>query len=1169
MRSLFLWVMLLAAGCAGETPEGLYPTEHTGGPEVIWDVFAKPLPLIPLPNDAATRPSDDSPTGIRLNISLQADTRFERRMRHGFNQLDGFGTYGPIYVQFDVPLDVEDLWERHNGGPWPQGGSARDDFRDDAVFLLNVDPSCKRFGEEVALDMGRGRFPVVLDKQSIVKGDPSAPEGITIQDRNVAFDNDPHTLSNNLLFEERNEDKNGNGHLDPGEDTDHDGHLDIPNFMDPNACEDHSIGSLQRDQCIVDQLLTFYDREDNTLILRPVWPLEERCTHAVVLTKRLKGTNGLPVQSPFPQVNHAEQTTGLAPLVPLLSRYELSVEDIAFAWSFKTGSMTHDLEALRKGLYGHGPFARLKDEFPTSSLEWYVPQEGERSGAVLKGACAGLTLSKAWDELINEWIPNLCALDADFSHLGGVFHGTFQAPNLMVNKEGMGDEFYPMDSKESWDLDASKGEATYGSQEVTFWCFLPREKADVTCEEHNPEGIPFCKPYPVVFYSHGYGGSRAGLQDSVGRAASMGFASCSMDAYGHGGNRQRLSYPNGILEKKFSPFGAQEMETIMLRGRDRDLNNDGIPDPGGDFWTNDIFHTRDMLRQTVLEWMQFIRIIRSFDGIATNESGELLGDPDLDGVVDLGGPKTVLGLWGISLGGIVAGILKGAEPSLNAASPNAGGAGLTDIGVRSIQAGVPEAVILPILGTLLVGSMEQDPHQNPLPGAALVLAFRVNDVGNSALLPFHEVQGVQVGDKVIVENLDKPLKRAEAYITQRGTLRLSVAADALGPLERRPLLGLEGADTGPRDIENPVDFGDRLQVTIYQGNSGTIREVVNTFDRDLLFQGSRYRENTSLVALQEGLGYQRNTPDFRRFLGIAQHALDPADPAIWAAKVAVDPIDASYDPNWTEEWKGGHTRVLYMPTLGDPQVPINTGIAEARVGGLFGSWIRDKKLSPEYGWRALFRPDSRFGHSIEHELISRFVVEGVDRLERFGKTHPHLPHQQVLYDVDDYGDGATQWSCIQEESWAGDWDKHNCPEELIQSNQSFQVPTAEPGKTIRAVMERQEGRFDSVRMPLIRPTGQHGIYNPQPFRPFDADTHMSNYTLRFLGSGGARVDHVEGCDCSSLGAASWQLQGEPTLGLEGTDGACETKDLKVCSPACAKAWGIQGFSEPNACSPPE
>ena len=32
---------------------------------------------------------------------------------------------------------------------------------------------------------------------------------------------------------------------------------------------------------------------------------------------------------------------------------------------------------------------------------------------------------------------------------------------------------------------------------------------DTTCSAGNPEGTPFCKPYPVVMYGHGYGGSRA------------------------------------------------------------------------------------------------------------------------------------------------------------------------------------------------------------------------------------------------------------------------------------------------------------------------------------------------------------------------------------------------------------------------------------------------------------------------------------------------------------------------------------------------------------------------------------------------------------------------------------------------------------------------------------
>ena len=59
------------------------------GPMVRWDLGARPLPEIPLPNDVATFPDRTSPTGVRLNASLVAPTAFESRLREGFDSLDG------------------------------------------------------------------------------------------------------------------------------------------------------------------------------------------------------------------------------------------------------------------------------------------------------------------------------------------------------------------------------------------------------------------------------------------------------------------------------------------------------------------------------------------------------------------------------------------------------------------------------------------------------------------------------------------------------------------------------------------------------------------------------------------------------------------------------------------------------------------------------------------------------------------------------------------------------------------------------------------------------------------------------------------------------------------------------------------------------------------------
>ena len=68
--------------------------------------------------------------------------------------------------------------------------------------------------------------------------------------------------------------------------------------------------------------------------------------------------------------------------------------------------------------------------------------------------------------------------------------------------------------------------------------------------------------------------------------------------------------------------------------------------------------------------------------------GQKLFDIDGDGHPDIGGPNTIIGAWGISLGGVITGVLAGAEPGLDTVSPNAGEIGLADVAVRSTQSGV-------------------------------------------------------------------------------------------------------------------------------------------------------------------------------------------------------------------------------------------------------------------------------------------------------------------------------------------------------------------------------------------------------------------------------------------------------------------------------------------------
>ncbi|MBM4398576.1 MAG: hypothetical protein FJ087_23185, partial [Deltaproteobacteria bacterium] len=214
--SIAIAVPLLAAAC-GEAPAGLRPTPAGNGPRIVYDVTAKPLPEIPMPNDVATRPDPSSATGKRLNVSLQATTRAETKLRNKVDQLDGFGVFSPISVRFDDPaarakgqpaIDLAKVRDRIAGAP---GKGPDHDPANDPILLVCVDRSSPDFGAVVPLDAGQGNFPIVLEWPW------------------QYWDQDEHRDSVNLLFETHDEDANENGRLDPYEDIDFDGVLDRPN----------------------------------------------------------------------------------------------------------------------------------------------------------------------------------------------------------------------------------------------------------------------------------------------------------------------------------------------------------------------------------------------------------------------------------------------------------------------------------------------------------------------------------------------------------------------------------------------------------------------------------------------------------------------------------------------------------------------------------------------------------------------------------------------------------------------------------------------------------------------------------------------------------------------------------------------------------------------------
>ncbi|PIW02698.1 MAG: hypothetical protein COW42_00265, partial [Deltaproteobacteria bacterium CG17_big_fil_post_rev_8_21_14_2_50_63_7] len=176
----------------------------------------------------------------------------------------------------------------------------------------------------------------------------------------------------------------------------------------------------------------------------------------------------------------------------------------------------------------------------------------------------------------------------------------------------------------------------HAPQRVTWWCAVPRK-------ELNPNPG---QPFPVVFYSHGYTSARLEMLGFAGSHARAGLATCAFDAQGHGLVLDKSISENPLVKILMDTYDLQMILTSLTHGRARDLNNDTVLDAGGDYWSANTFHTRDVVRQSVVDWLMMVRILRSFDGtrrwkLTDDEDSVALvgiaGDFDGDGKVDIGG----------------------------------------------------------------------------------------------------------------------------------------------------------------------------------------------------------------------------------------------------------------------------------------------------------------------------------------------------------------------------------------------------------------------------------------------------------------------------------------------------------------------------------------------------
>jgi len=953
--SLTALLPLCAAACLSPESTGL----HRAAPAattVKLDFFHRPLPEIPLPIDLATRHDPASPTGLRINASMLAPTQMERTVRRMIDQLDGWGTLQPIVVPFSGPLDVRSVLAAHR--------DARYGFDDDVVYLVNVDRDSKHFGKLHALDFGNGSYPVALERLNQYW--PNDPRGFTVS---LAFEEADEDVNENGVLD-LGEDADGDGQLGPGEDldgdgvldgpedTDADGLLDAPNYLPGAAPAMADLGARY------DALMTFYERQTNTLLMRPMEPLDERTTYAVVVTRRLKDESGQSVGSPYPFINHAAQTHALSALPDVLPA-GLTLDDVAFAFAFTTQSSTSDMIAVRDGLYGHGVQKQLGEEYPPELKSLLRLRDRDRFP---QGKNLHLMYGEQWagalravrtelenvDESAEHFKRQMAVLDyVDFYVVG-----SFDSPQLF-QREGPDGKWLPLD-EQSWPKDISTTAAPARREEVFFTLLVPRKEVSA-----RGQG----KPAPLVIMSHGYTSNRFEVMQFGALMAKHGFAVLAIDGPSHG-----LPIDDAVRSLAKSMFkthglGGAADAVFKSRGYNQDFDPLNEIDSGADFWTAYLFHTRDVVRQFVLDYLQTVRVVRGFDGARRWQLGScgadsLAGDFDCDGALDVGGGAELYMLGG-SLGGISSMLVGALEPELTAIAPISGGAGFADIGVRTTQSGALEGFMLRAMSPLFLGTRDAAT-------GTMKLEQLVTKLNDSATVPFADVTEVLPGDTMVVENLDNQ-ERACGFVTADGRVRAAL----------------------------PSDEGNRVRVTFYKGPQldgqpgcglrpgAQVRREVSSFEREVTFgyleRGAPrvFAKGAALVALADGLGLRRGHPDLRRFQGLGQLVLDSCDPATYARHLFREPL--TYPG--TGQTTGTHA--LIITTLGDSAVSPSSGITYGRAAGTIG-WEHD---------------DPRFGKPMNQVLIDTYVAEGVDTYQRFVAPDGSGVH----LDVESFSGGDDVW----------------------------------------------------------------------------------------------------------------------------------------------------------------
>ena len=384
-----------------------------------------------------------------------------------------------------------------------------------------------------------------------------------------------------------------------------------------------------------------YDPVANMVRARANDLLDQHRHYAILVTDAVQDTGGNPVTADpnFTACIQAPATDYCNLLAQVVGTYAGAAgsQNIVAASVFTTLSATTWLEQAR-------------------DLLAQVPIGFQAVGSAVKAANVTVATLKAQVganpatfQSFPETIPSVV-----FDGVDRLVVGTYQSPNFLNPQQ-----YIPnLPTATSLALPAS-------NNTITFHAFIPSSAAPST-------------GYPVVIFGHGFGENAFESPTLVASTfAKAGFVTLAINAVGHGYGPQTLL--------QLTVKGASGTTDFVAGGRGIDLNGDGTittnegcfigwPYPAG---------LRDCLRQTVVDLMQLVHLVRA--GTAIEGSAG----------VKLDGSRIYYS--GVSLGAIYGAMLTAIDPNVRAAGLSSGGGSIVDIS-RWTKAGDLRAFAQGLLG---------------------------------------------------------------------------------------------------------------------------------------------------------------------------------------------------------------------------------------------------------------------------------------------------------------------------------------------------------------------------------------------------------------------------------------------------------------------------------------